>query len=114
MFRNREEAAHRLSRGNKRIMPVRIDMTQEQSVVDALSEAGRNFGKLHITSDNTGVPMHSTGAIAPPRKLPIAGDGALVRGGCAEACHSWPQLCKVAECDQERRYRAVSPIVSLI
>ncbi len=34
-----EQAAHRLSGTNKRVMPVRIDVTQEQSVVDALAEA---------------------------------------------------------------------------
>ena len=43
-----EQAAHGLSGANKRVMPVRIDVTQEQSVVDALAEAERNFGKLHI------------------------------------------------------------------
>jgi NAD(P)-dependent dehydrogenase (short-subunit alcohol dehydrogenase family) len=32
----------------KRVMPVRIDVTQEQSVLDALAEAKHNFGKLHI------------------------------------------------------------------
>ena len=42
-------------------MPVRIDVTQEQSVVDALAEAERNFGKLHIACNNAGVPMHGTG-----------------------------------------------------
>ena len=39
-------------------MPVRIDVTQEQSVLDALAEAERNFGKLHIACNNAGVPMH--------------------------------------------------------
>ena len=43
---------------NKRVMPVRIDVTQEQSVLDALAEAERNFGKLHIACNNAGVPMH--------------------------------------------------------
>jgi NAD(P)-dependent dehydrogenase (short-subunit alcohol dehydrogenase family) len=55
-----EAAAHRLSGTNKRVMPVRIDVTQEQSVIDALAEAERNFGKLHIACNNAGVPMHST------------------------------------------------------
>src|ERR1044071_7591587 len=55
-----EEAAHRLSGTNKRVMPVRIDVTLEQSVVDALAEAEKNFGKLHIACNNAGVPMHGT------------------------------------------------------
>src|SRR5438094_1904297 len=33
-----EQAAHGLSGTNKRVMPVRIDVTQEQSVIDALDE----------------------------------------------------------------------------
>ncbi len=41
-------------------MPVRIDVTQEHSVLDALAEAERNFGKLHIACNNAGVPMHGT------------------------------------------------------
>jgi NAD(P)-dependent dehydrogenase (short-subunit alcohol dehydrogenase family) len=53
-----EQAAHGLSGTNKRVMPVRIDVTMEQSVVDALAEAERNFGKLHIACNNAGVPMH--------------------------------------------------------
>ena len=56
-----EQAAHGLSGTNKRVMPVRIDVTQEQSVLDALAEAERNFGKLHIACNNAGVPMHGTG-----------------------------------------------------
>ena len=55
-----EQAAHGLSGTNKRVMPVRIDVTQEQSVIDALAEAERNFGKLHIACNNAGVPMHGT------------------------------------------------------
>jgi NAD(P)-dependent dehydrogenase (short-subunit alcohol dehydrogenase family) len=55
-----EAAAHGLSGTNKRVMPVRIDVTQEQSVLDALAEAERNFGKLHIACNNAGVPMHGT------------------------------------------------------
>jgi NAD(P)-dependent dehydrogenase (short-subunit alcohol dehydrogenase family) len=47
-------------------MPVRIDVTQEQSVVDALAEAERNFGKLHIACNNAGVPMHGTRMIDVP------------------------------------------------
>ncbi|MGH7062353.1 MAG: SDR family NAD(P)-dependent oxidoreductase, partial [Stellaceae bacterium] len=53
-----ETAAHGLSGTNKRVMPVRIDVTQEQSVLDALAEAERNFGKLHIACNNAGVPTH--------------------------------------------------------
>ena len=34
-----EQAAKALSDTNKRVMPVQIDVTQEQSVVDALAEA---------------------------------------------------------------------------
>jgi NAD(P)-dependent dehydrogenase (short-subunit alcohol dehydrogenase family) len=55
-----EAAAHGLSGTNKRVMPVRIDVTQEQSVLDALVEAEGNFGKLHIACNNAGVPMHGT------------------------------------------------------
>jgi NAD(P)-dependent dehydrogenase (short-subunit alcohol dehydrogenase family) len=55
-----EEAAHALSGTNKQVMPVRIDVTQEQSVLDAVAEAERRFGKLHIACNNAGVPMHGT------------------------------------------------------
>jgi NAD(P)-dependent dehydrogenase (short-subunit alcohol dehydrogenase family) len=34
-----EEAAHGLSGTNKRVMPVRVDVTLEQSVIDALAGA---------------------------------------------------------------------------
>jgi NAD(P)-dependent dehydrogenase (short-subunit alcohol dehydrogenase family) len=61
-----EQAANALSGTNKRVMPVQIDVTQEQSVVDALAEAERNFGKLHIACNNAGVPMHGTGLIDVP------------------------------------------------
>ncbi len=61
-----EQAAHGLSGTNKRVMPVRIDVTQEQSVLDALAEAERNFGKLHIACNNAGVPMHGTGLVDVP------------------------------------------------
>jgi NAD(P)-dependent dehydrogenase (short-subunit alcohol dehydrogenase family) len=53
-----EQAAHALSGTNKQVLPVRIDVTTEQSVVDALAEAERKFGKLHIACNNAGVPMH--------------------------------------------------------
>jgi NAD(P)-dependent dehydrogenase (short-subunit alcohol dehydrogenase family) len=55
-----EAAAHGLSGTNKRVLPVRIDVTQEETVVDALAEAERRFGKLHIACNNAGVPMHGT------------------------------------------------------
>ena len=62
-----EQGAHALSGTNKRVMPVRIDViTQEQSVLDALAEAERNFGKLHIACNNAGVPMHGTRLIDVP------------------------------------------------
>jgi NAD(P)-dependent dehydrogenase (short-subunit alcohol dehydrogenase family) len=61
-----EQAAHGLSGTNKRVMPVRIDVTQEQSIIDALAEAERNFGKLHIACNNAGVPMHGTRMIDVP------------------------------------------------
>jgi NAD(P)-dependent dehydrogenase (short-subunit alcohol dehydrogenase family) len=53
-----EAAAHRLSGTNKQVLPVRVDVTTEQSVIDALAEAERRFGKLHIACNNAGVPMH--------------------------------------------------------
>jgi NAD(P)-dependent dehydrogenase (short-subunit alcohol dehydrogenase family) len=62
-----EEAAHALSGTNKQVMPVRIDVTQEQSVLDALLEAERHFGKLHIACNNAGVPMHGTRLVDVPR-----------------------------------------------
>ena len=61
-----EQAAHGLSGTNKRVLPLRIDVTQEQSVLDALAEAERNFGKLHIACNNAGVPMHGTRLVNVP------------------------------------------------
>jgi NAD(P)-dependent dehydrogenase (short-subunit alcohol dehydrogenase family) len=61
-----EQAAHGLSGTNKRVMPVRIDVTLEQSVIDTLAEAERNFGKLHIACNNAGVPMHGTRIVDVP------------------------------------------------
>ncbi len=61
-----EQAAHGLSGTNKRVMPVRIDVTQEQSVLDALGRAEREFGKLHIACNNAGVPMHGTRLVDVP------------------------------------------------
>ena len=51
---------------NKTVLPVQIDVTQEQSVVDALAETERNFGKLHIACNNAGIPMHGTELIDVP------------------------------------------------
>ena len=62
-----EQAAHRLSGTNKRVLPVRIDVTQEQSVLDALTTCERHFGKLHIACNNAGVPMHGTRLTDVPR-----------------------------------------------
>src|SRR5437870_9119103 len=70
-----EEAAHRLSGTNKRVMPVRIDVTLEPSIIDALSEAEKNFGKLHIVCNNAGVPMHGTPLVDVPQ-----GDWQFVMG----------------------------------
>ena len=61
-----EQAAHGLSGTNKRVMPVRVDVTLEQSVLDALAQAERNFGKLHIACNNAGVPMHGTKLVDVP------------------------------------------------
>ena len=61
-----EAAAHVLSGTNKRVITVRIDVTQEQSVLDALAEAERNFGKLHIACNNAGVPMHGSRMVDVP------------------------------------------------
>jgi len=62
-----EQAAHALSGTNKRVLPVRIDVTQEQSVLDALATCERQFGKLHIACNNAGVPMHGTRLTDVPR-----------------------------------------------
>ena len=70
-----EQAAHRLSGTNKQVLPVRIDVTQEQSVIGALAEAERRFGKLHIACNNAGIPMHGT----PLVDVPVA-DWAFVLG----------------------------------
>jgi len=55
-----EAAAHALSGTNKQVMATRIDVTQEDSVLNALAEAEKKFGKLHIACNNAGVPMHGT------------------------------------------------------
>ena len=61
-----EQAAHTLSGTNKQVMPVRIDVTQEQSVLNTLAEAEKRFGKLHIACNNAGVPMHGTKMVDVP------------------------------------------------
>jgi len=38
-----------------------IDVTIEQSFVDALAEAERAFGKLYVACNNADAPMHGTG-----------------------------------------------------
>ncbi|MSP30913.1 MAG: SDR family NAD(P)-dependent oxidoreductase [Acetobacteraceae bacterium] len=63
-----EAAAHGLSGTNKQVMPVCIDVTQEASVLNALAEAERKFGKLHIACNNAGVPMHGTQMMDVPTK----------------------------------------------
>src|SRR3954469_1919824 len=70
-----EQAAHLLSGTNKQVLPVRIDVTQEQSVIAALAEAERRFGKLHIACNNAGVPMHGAQLV----DVPVA-DWAFVIG----------------------------------
>ena len=62
-----QQAAHLLSGTNKQVLPVRIDVTHEQSVIDALAEAEHRFGKLHIACNNAGVPMHGTRMIDVPQ-----------------------------------------------
>jgi NAD(P)-dependent dehydrogenase (short-subunit alcohol dehydrogenase family) len=61
-----DAAAHSLSGTNKCVMPVQIDVTLEQSVLAALAEAERAFGKLHIACNNAGVPMHGTPMVDVP------------------------------------------------
>ena len=63
-----EAAAHALSGTNKQVMAMRIDVTQEASVLNALAEAERKFGKLHIACNNAGVPMHGTKLVDVPVK----------------------------------------------
>jgi len=63
-----EQAAHGLSGTNKQVMATRIDVTQEQSVLNALAEAEKKFGKLHIACNNAGVPMHGRPMVDVPAK----------------------------------------------
>lgn len=53
-----EQAAHVLSVAGRRVMPLCVDVTREQSVAEVLAETERKFGKLHIACNNAGVPMH--------------------------------------------------------
>src|SRR5258707_192800 len=70
-----EQAAHRLSGTNKQVLPVRIDVTQEQSVIDALAEAQHRLRQLHIACNHARVPMHGTRLV----DVPVA-DWAFVIG----------------------------------
>ena len=63
-----ETAAHGLSGTNKQVMATRIDVTQEESVLAALAEAEKKFGKLHIACNNAGVPMHGVKLVDVPVK----------------------------------------------
>jgi len=63
-----EAAAHGLSGTNKQVMATRIDVTQEESVLAALAEAEKKFGKLHIACNNAGVPMHGRQMVDVPAK----------------------------------------------
>src|SRR5258708_38168016 len=78
-----EQAAHRLSGTNKQVLPVRIDVTREQSVIDALAEAEHRFGKLHIACNNAGVPMHGTRLMA----VPGADSAVVIRGNVWGGIH---------------------------
>src|SRR3979490_2331035 len=55
-----QQAAHQLSGTNKQVLPVRIDVTQEQSGILPLAWAAGRFGKLHIACNNARGPMHGT------------------------------------------------------
>jgi NAD(P)-dependent dehydrogenase (short-subunit alcohol dehydrogenase family) len=92
-----ERAAHDLSGTNKRVVPVRIDVTQEQSVRDALTEAERNFGKLHIACNNAGVPMHGTRLVdVPPDDWEFV-MGVNIRGIIHGIRHFVPAILKHGE-----------------
>jgi NAD(P)-dependent dehydrogenase (short-subunit alcohol dehydrogenase family) len=92
-----EQAANALSGTNKNVMAIQIDVTQEQSVIDALAEAERNFGKLHIACNNAGVPMHGTGLIdVPPEDWDFV-TGVNVRGIIHGIRHFVPAILKHGE-----------------
>jgi NAD(P)-dependent dehydrogenase (short-subunit alcohol dehydrogenase family) len=92
-----EQAAHGLSGTNKQVMPVRVDVTTEQSVVDALAEAERRFGKLHIACNNAGVPMHGTRMVdVPPEDWAFA-IGVNVWGIIHGVRHFVPAILKHGE-----------------
>ena len=63
-----ETAAHGLSGTNKQVRATRIVVTQEESVLAALAEAEKKFGKLHIACNNAGVPMHGVKLVDVPVK----------------------------------------------
>ena len=63
-----EQAAHGIAGGGNRLLPLRIDVTQEQSVLEALDASERHFSKLHIACNNAGVPMHGTRLVDVPRE----------------------------------------------
>src|SRR3954468_9681492 len=92
-----EAAAHSLSGTNKRVMPVRIDVTTEESVRDALAEAERNFGKLHIACNNAGVPMHGTRMIDVPPGDPEFVIGVNMWGTMRGTRHFVPAILRHGE-----------------
>jgi NAD(P)-dependent dehydrogenase (short-subunit alcohol dehydrogenase family) len=90
-----EQAAHALSGTNKRVMAVRVDVTLEQSVIDALAEVERAFGKLHIAC--AGVPMHGTRLIdVPPDDWEFV-IGVNIWGIIHGICHFVPAIQKHEE-----------------
>jgi NAD(P)-dependent dehydrogenase (short-subunit alcohol dehydrogenase family) len=105
-----EQAAHGLSGTNKRVMPVRIDVTQEQSVLDALAKAEHNFGKLNIACNNAGVPMHGTRMVDVPPATGIRDRckhlGHHPRDPTLRLCH--PQAGGRRACRQHRFGRRLS------
>ena len=64
-----EEAAHGLSDTNKRVMPVRIDVTQEQSVLNALAEA--DAGSRAGDDGGLARDVHPRGAFRMVRLAPL-------------------------------------------
>jgi NAD(P)-dependent dehydrogenase (short-subunit alcohol dehydrogenase family) len=55
-----EQAAHGLAAAGKSVVPVVIDVSDDESVAAAAREVERAFGKLHIACNNAGVPLHGT------------------------------------------------------
>src|SRR5260370_41930437 len=83
-----QQAAHQLSGTNKQVLPVRIDVTQEQSGIDALAEAERRFGKPHTACNNAGAPLHGTRLVDVP-----AADWASANG-----VHGWGATHGIRHC----------------